>query len=124
MAVLDWPPQQYGNTPFCKIGHNQFPVDSKHFDSSPTDATCCGVNSSSRGPVGSFRSQLHFVQAIRPWPQAIVIWSIVDAQVCGPLAMDKDNGWKRFVAFRQNQTSGKFHVLVVKLDGMLLEPGL
>jgi hypothetical protein len=37
--------------------------------------------------------------------------------------MDKNNGGKRLLATWQEQTTGKFHVLVVKLDGMLLESG-
>ena len=38
--------------------------------------------------------------------------------------MDKDNGRNRYFASWQKQASGKLDVPVVKLDAVLLEPGL
>ena len=37
--------------------------------------------------------------------------------------MDQDNGWNRCFAVWQQQTSGKFDLVVVKLDGEFLEAG-
>lgn len=34
--------------------------------------------------------------------------------------MNKDYGWKRFLALWQKQTSGQLHVVVVELDAVLL----